>query len=61
MLVLSRHIGQSIVIGKDIIIRVSRVQGTKVTLGIEAPDEVPIDRTEIRESKDREGPRRPAA
>jgi carbon storage regulator len=47
MLVLTRKPRQSIVIGDDIEVTVLAVQGEKVRLGIEAPTDVPVFRTEI--------------
>ncbi len=47
MLVLSRHRDESIIIGDDIVITVVEVRGDKVRLGIQAPKEVPIHRSEI--------------
>jgi len=47
MLVLSRKIGQRIVIGDNITIVVNRVAGNRVTLGIEAPEDVHIMRGEL--------------
>ncbi len=47
MLVLSRKVGENILIGKDIVVRVLTVKGDKVRLGIEAPREVPVHRNEI--------------
>ena len=47
MLVLSRKQDEEILIGKGISIRVIRVQGGRVKLGIEAPDSVRITRAEI--------------
>jgi carbon storage regulator len=57
MLVLSRKVGQSIVIGKEVIVRVVRLSGNRAFLAIEAPKSVRVDRNEIRSAKDRE-PRR---
>lgn len=54
MLVLSRKPGEQIVIDKNIIVTVTDVQGDKVKLGFEAPDEVIIDRMEIHEIKKKE-------
>ncbi len=51
MLVLARKQFESILIGDDVTITVLEILGNKVRLGIEAPDEVPIDRTEIRLAK----------
>ncbi len=47
MLVLSRKCNQEIVIGDDIKITVVRVQGNKVRLGVEAPQDVAIIRGEL--------------
>jgi carbon storage regulator len=51
MLVLTRHVGEAIVIGSDIRIMVTGVHGGKVRLGISAPPEVAIDRKEIHDRK----------
>jgi carbon storage regulator len=47
MLVLSRKKNESIVIDENIVITVVEVRGDKVRLGIQAPKEVPIHRSEI--------------
>jgi len=56
MLVLSRKLGERIVIGEgDIVIRVESIRGTRVKLGIAAPEGVRIRRGEIlTEPRDRE-------
>lgn len=46
MLVLTRRLGESIVIGDDIIIRVLDIDG-QVKLGIEAPQNISVHREEI--------------
>ena len=48
MLVLSRKVGQSIVIDGNVTITVNRVGGKRITLGIEAPDNVRVLRGELR-------------
>lgn len=50
MLVLSRKVGQSIVLQDDIRIKIVSVDGDNVKLGIEAPKHVRIYRDEIYES-----------
>ena len=47
MLVLTRKANQSIMIGDDIEISVLSVVGDKVRLGIQAPREIPVFRTEV--------------
>jgi carbon storage regulator len=47
MLVLTRKSNQSIMIGDDIEVTVLSVIGDKVRVGIQAPSDVPVFRTEI--------------
>lgn len=47
MLVLSRKLGERLVIGPNIIVTVLEVRGNIVKLGCEAPPNVPIHREEI--------------
>ena len=47
MLVLSRKSNENIVIGDDIIIKVIRLEGDVVKLGIQAPATVSVHRQEI--------------
>ncbi len=47
MLVLTRKIKQSIMIGDDIEVTVLSNDGSKVRLGIQAPSTVPVHRVEI--------------
>ena len=55
MLVLSRKPNQSIVIGSDIRVLVVEVDGDQVKLGIDAPRDVPVYRSEIFEEIHRGG------
>jgi carbon storage regulator len=50
MLVLSRKKNESIVIANDIVITVVEIRGDKVRLGIVAPKDVPVHRSEIYEA-----------
>jgi carbon storage regulator len=49
MLILSRKLGESIVIDGNIRIKIMRVDGDVVKLGIEAPATVPVHRQEVYE------------
>ncbi len=48
MLVLSRKIGQRIILGADIEITVVQIQRKRVRFGVTAPRDVPVDRFELR-------------
>jgi carbon storage regulator CsrA len=59
MLILSRKVGEKIVIGDGITVVINRVAGDRVTIGLEAPPEVRILRGELRPFDDpRHEPRR---
>lgn len=51
MLILSRKVGQEIVLGDGIRVKVASVQGDKVRLAISAPPDVVVDRLEIHERR----------
>jgi len=51
MLVLTRRVGEEIVINGNIKVIVSAVNGDKVRLGITAPLSVPVDRMEVHERR----------
>lgn len=55
MLVLSRSIGEELLIGTTVRVRVVGVKGRRVLLAIDAPQDVRIDRREIRDRVVREG------
>ncbi len=50
MLVLSRKVGERILIGENISVTVVRVTGGGVRIGIEAPAEMPVIREELKRS-----------
>jgi len=47
MLVLTRRLGETIVIGDDIVIKIVDIHGKQIRVGIEAPTEVSVYRGEI--------------
>jgi len=49
MLVLTRRLGETIVIGDDIIIKIVDIHGKQIRIGIEAPSEISVYRGEIYE------------
>lgn len=49
MLILTRRVGESIVVGDDIVLTVFEVRGDAVRIGIDAPRSVKVNRKEIYE------------
>ena len=47
MLILSRRIGESLIIGGKITVTVLETRGNQVRLGIEAPDDISVHREEV--------------
>jgi carbon storage regulator len=47
MLVLSRKLGEKIVIGENIVVTVVKIDRNQIRIGIEAPHDVPVYREEI--------------
>lgn len=47
MLVLTRKVGESIIIDKDIILSILEAKGDKIRVGIEAPSDIKVYRKEI--------------
>jgi carbon storage regulator len=54
MLVLSRHINETIMVGDDVEITIVDIRGDKVRLGITAPQAVPVHRREVYDAIKRE-------
>ena len=49
MLVLSRRLGESVVIGDDVVVTVLEVRGDVVRIGVDAPRSVAVRRQELLE------------
>ena len=47
MLVLSRRVGESLVIGDNVVVTVLEVRGDMIRIGIDAPREVKVHRSEV--------------
>ncbi len=47
MLILTRRVGETLMIGNDISITVLGVKGSQVRIGVDAPKEVAVHREEI--------------
>jgi carbon storage regulator len=47
MLILTRRVGETIVIGDDVIVTVLGIKGNQVRIGINAPKDVTVHREEI--------------
>ena len=47
MLILTRRVGETLVVGDDITVTVLGVKGNQVRLGVNAPKEVSVHREEI--------------
>ena len=47
MLILTRRVGESLIIGDDVFVNILGVKGNQVRIGVDAPKEVPVHREEI--------------
>jgi carbon storage regulator len=60
MLVLTRRLGETIIIDNEVRVTVLDVKGDRVRIGIAAPPTVVVDRQEVHERRLRYNPRRDA-
>ena len=51
MLVLSRKVGEKLIIDGNITVEVVKVQGNRITIGIQAPADVKVLRGELKQAK----------
>jgi carbon storage regulator len=51
MLVLTRRLGEQLVIADDIIVTIVAIEKNKIRLGIDAPPSVRVDRQEVHERR----------
>lgn len=47
MLILTRKVGESIMIGEDVVVKVLGTRSNQVKIGIEAPRDLPVHRQEV--------------
>lgn len=47
MLILTRRVGETLMIGDDVVVNVLGVKGNQVRIGVEAPKDVAVHREEI--------------
>lgn len=61
MLILTRRVGETIIIGDDVAVTILGVTGNQVRVGVNAPKEVSVHREEIYERVQREKSQEPEA
>jgi carbon storage regulator len=60
MLVLTRGIGESLLVGDDIQVKIIAIRGNRIRIGITAPKSLPVTRAEPESSPPNQSPRRPS-
>ena len=55
MLILTRRVGETVMIGNDVTVTILGVKGNQVRVGVNAPRDVAVHREEIFERIKREG------
>jgi carbon storage regulator len=64
MLILTRRVGEAVMIGNDVVVAIVGVKGKEVRIGVQAPKSVPVHREEVLEriqQEQRPGGRTPLA
>ena len=56
MLILTRRVGESLIIGDDVTITVLGVKGNQVRIGVDAPRDVAVHREEIHDRPRKDTP-----
>ncbi len=54
MLILTRRVGETLMVGDDVTVTVLGVKGNQVRIGVNAPKDVPVHREEIYQRIQRE-------
>ena len=47
MLILTRRVGESLMIGDEVTVTVLGVKGSQVRIGVRAPEKIPVHREEV--------------
>ena len=61
MLILTRRVGETLIIGDDVVVTVLGIKGNQVRIGINAPKDVSVHREEIYQRIQQEKNATPAA